>query len=135
MRPKIIFPLLFIILFAACNYVTYTPRSKKNIQREKPSVVLLNSIIDYRLEQNIWPFSKEDFISKGRKYKEAFEGFPYLLIKFKIIDNDKMIFYFNEHKKDVQKYKETNMVDLHSYSGYVKFYKENDKFIWKLKMK
>src|SRR6266487_1865778 len=96
--------LLLTVLLTACNYFTYTPRSKKNVQREKPSIVLLNSIIDYRLEQNAWPFSREEFISKRKKYKEAFDGFPYQRTIFKRIDNNKMIFYFSEHIKDVQNY-------------------------------
>ena len=44
--------------------------------------------------------------------KEAFAGFPYLTTKFKVIDNNTMTFSFTEHQKDVQKYKETQLVDL-----------------------
>ena len=123
-----------IIFFASCNYVTFTPRSKKNIQREKPSVVLLNRMIEYREEFNSWPYSKEEFIGKGRKYKEAFEGFPYLQMSFKVIDNDRMNFFFYDHKRDHEKYERTGLIDLGSYGGVVKFKKENNRFIWKLKM-
>jgi hypothetical protein len=127
--------LLTAVLFSRCNYVTYTPHSKKKIQHEKPSVVLLNRIIEYREEFNGWPFSKEEFISKGSKYKEVFEGFPYMQTTFKVIDNNTMTFSFYEHVKDIQNYKETNKVDLNSYGGEAKFYKEKEKFIWKIKMK
>ncbi|HET9430355.1 MAG TPA: hypothetical protein VFO70_04220, partial [Chitinophagaceae bacterium] len=119
----------------ACNTMTYTPRSRKNIQREKPSVVLLDRIIEYRIEQNAWPFSREEFISRGIKFKEAFAGFPYLQTKFKVIDQETMIFTFWEHIRDVENYKQTNKIDLNSYAGEVRFFKENDKFIWKLKMR
>ena len=37
--------------------------------------------------------------------------------------------------KDIENYKKTNKVDLNSYGGSVRFFKENGKFIWKLKMK
>ena len=46
-----------------------------------------------------------------------------------------MVFSFSEHVKDIQHYKETNKIDLNSYAGNVRFFKENGKFIWKLKMK
>jgi hypothetical protein len=131
---KIVAVVFGIIFLSGCNYFTYTPRSKKNIQREKPSVVLLNRIIEFREEYNSWPFSKEEFTSTGSKYKEAFDGFPYMQTTFKVIDNNTMNFSFSEHVKDIQNYQETRKADLNSYGGQVRFYKEKDKFIWKLKM-
>jgi hypothetical protein len=125
---------LIIILLVSCNYVTYTPRSKKNIQREKPSVVLLNAIIDYRVEQYDWPVSREEFINKGKKFRDAFEGFPYSYTRFKMIDSNTMVFYFSGHIKDERNYQETQKADLNSYSGSVRFYKDKDRFAWKLKM-
>lgn len=127
--------MFLLVSLVACSHVTYTPRSKKKVQREKPSVVLLNRIIEFREEFNAWPFSKEEFISKGIKYREAFEGFPYLQARFKVIDNNTMTFSFYEHITDVRNFQQTQQVDLNSYAGEVKFYKEKDKFIWKLKMK
>jgi hypothetical protein len=123
-----------ILLLTGCDIFTYTPRSRKSRQKEKPSVVLLQAIVDYREAFNSWPFSKEEFIAKGKEYKDAFAGFPYLYTNFKVTDNDKMTFYFNDHRRDVQQYKESQKVDLNSYGGEVRFYKEKDKFIWKLKM-
>ena len=125
--------LLVGILFS-CNQFTYSPHSKKKQQKEKPSVVLLDRIIEFRLENNSWPFSKEEFIGKGMKFKQAFAGFPYLTTTFKVIDNNTMTFYFSDHYNDVQNYKNTQLIDLNSYGGYVRFYKEGEKFIWKLKM-
>jgi hypothetical protein len=124
-----------MVTCTSCNYVTYTPRSKKNIQREKPSPVLLDRIIEFRQEFNSWPFSKEEFTSKGGKYKQAFDGFPYLSVKFNVIDNDNMLFTFYDHIVDRKNYDESKKVDLNSYSGEVKFFKEKDLFIWKIKMK
>ena len=123
-----------IVFFTSCNYFTYTPRSKKNIQREKPSVVLLNRIIEYREEFHDWPYSQQGFASKGKKFMDAFEGFPYLETRFKVIDDDRMIFFFSDHKKDNERYEKTRQIDLNSYGGEVKFYKKDNKFIWKLKM-
>ena len=129
-------PVVVFVAFAvwSCNHVTYTPRSKKKVQQAKPSVVLLDRIIEFREENNAWPYSKEEFVNKGRKYKEAFDGFPYLTTKFKVIDNNTMTFSFAEHQKDVRKYKETQQVDLNSFGGQVRYYKEGEKFMWKLKM-
>jgi hypothetical protein len=123
-----------IVFFTSCNWLWYTPRSKKNIQREQPSVVLLNRIIEYREEFYAWPYSKEQFISKGKKYKEAFDGFPYLDAVFKVIDDNRMTFFFSHHNRDEARYERTKQIDLNNYHGKVKFYKTNNKFIWKLKM-
>ena len=123
-----------VVFFTSCNKVTYIPRSKKNIQREKPSVVLLNRIIEYREEFYSWPYSKEGFMSKGKKYKEAFEGFPYLQMTFKVIDDNRMNFFFSDHKRDHERYERTGQIDLGSYGGVVKFKKANNRFVWKIKM-
>ena len=128
-------PLLFVILvLSSCEVFTFTLRSKKNIRKEKPSVVLLEAIVDYRKEFNTWPFSKEEFMMKGKKYRDAFEGFPYMYTNFKVIDNNTMTFYFNDHRRDLQNFKETQKIDLNSYGGHVKFFKERENFIWKIKM-
>ncbi len=131
---RIFLPLLLVILFCgvACNYVTYTPRSSKNKQKEKPSIVLYERIIDFRIENNSWPVSKEDFISKGRKYSEVLKGFPYTTLLFKIKDSNHMVFTYMDHVKDVENFKQTEKIDLNSYQGTVKFFKENNRFIWKI---
>ena len=125
---------MLLSLVASCNTITYTPRSKKNIQKEKPSPVLLDKIISFREEFNSWPFSREEMIAKGGSYRSAFDGFHYLQVRFKVIDNNTMTFYFSEHRRDVQNLKETQKIDLNSYGGEVKFYKEKETFIWKIKM-
>ena len=132
---KLTFFLLLVMIAAGCNYVTYTPRNRKKQQREKPSIVLLDRIIAYREEFNSWPFSKEEFISKGQKYREAFDGFPYARTEFKVKNNNTMTFAFYEHISDRKRYRETGQLDLNGYWGEVRFFKEKDKFIWKIKMK
>lgn len=123
-----------LVLFISCQHLTYTPRSKRQQQVAKPSVVLIDRIVDFREKYNAWPFSKEEFIYKDSKYKEAFEGFPYLNTHFNVIDNDKMTFVFTQHRKDVQLYEQSRKTDLNALGGEVRFYKEKDKFIWKIKM-
>lgn len=125
---------VLLLQLTACNYVTYTPRSKKNVRRERPSILLMDRIVDFRIEQHYWPYSKEDFMSKGKKYYEVFQGFPYNYTHFKTIDSNTMVFTFSDHIKDRDNYNETQKVDLNSYSGSVRFYREKDKFIWKLKL-
>lgn len=122
-----------MVNIVACNYVTYTPRSKRNKQGETPSLVIFERIVDFRIEQMGWPTSKTDFISKGIKYYEVFENFPYQYTDFKIIDSNTMTFTYSQHIKDVKKFDKTEKVDLNSYGGSVNFYKENGKFIWKIK--
>ena len=104
------------------------------MQHEKPSVGLLNAILDFRTEQLRWPYSKEDLTHTGKKYMDVFDGFPYQYTYFKIADDNKMVFFFSQHIKDVKRYESTLMIDLNGYSGSVKFYKKDDKFLWKLKM-
>jgi hypothetical protein len=70
----------------------------------------------------------------GKKYKDALHGFKYQNTRFKIIDQDNMIFYFSDHVKDAANFESTERIDLNSYGGRVKFYKRDGKFLWKIKM-
>ena len=135
MRPLLTFFVAGMLFFTACNYVTYSPRTKTSFRREHPSAVILSNIVDFRVEQQRWPISVEDMISKGKKYAEPFKDFPYTYTHFKIVDSNSMIFYFSGHKDDVKNYNESGLIDLNSYSGSAKFYKWNDKFVWKLNMR
>lgn len=126
--------LIFLSGLFSCNSLTYTPRSKKNTRKEKPSVVLLNRLVQFREQYNAWPFTKEEFMLKSQAFKDAFAGFPYKTTVFRVIDNNTMTFYFSEHTRDLQQYEQTGKTELNAYAGEVRFYLEKDKFIWKLKM-
>lgn len=45
-----------------------------------------------------------------------------------------MEFYFSDHIKDIDHYKQTGQTEINSYGGVVDFYKYKDKFVWKIKM-
>ena len=126
--------LSMIAVFTGCDQFTYSAHSKKAKQKARPSVILLNSIVSFREEFNSWPFSKEEFLAKGPQYRASFNGFPYMQATFHVIDNNTMTFYFSDYIKDIQNYNQSQKIDLNSYSGEVRFYKEKDKFIWKIKM-
>lgn len=123
-----------MMLLASCEYTTYTPRSRRQQQLAKPSMVLLDRIIEFRETFNEWPLSKEYFMAQGPRYKEAFNGFNYLYTEFRIVDNDNLLFYFDQYVKDNAAYKETGLVDLNKLNGVVKFYKQDGKFLWKIRM-
>lgn len=125
---------LSIILISSCNYISYTPRSNKTIRRETPSVLLCEKVVEFRLDQQRWPVSKEDIISKGGGYYQVFENFPYSSTTFKIIDSNRMTLYFAGHIKDRLEFEKTQKVDLNNLSGSIRFFKENGKFIYKIKM-
>jgi hypothetical protein len=144
-----------ILPISACQYFTYTPRSKSNIRQQKPSIFICERIVDFRMEYQCWPSSKEDLFARGKKYVDAFQGFPYNSTSFKIKDSNTMIFYFSDHKidrenynrpqyidlrtyndgrDDYNKYNNNQRTDLNAYRGYIKFFKVKDKFAWKIKM-
>lgn len=124
----------FVLILTSCNYFTYIPRSKASVRRAAPSILLLEKIVDFRVEQHSWPVSREDFISKGVNYYNAFKDFNYTETSFKIIDSNTMIFYFTGHIVDVEDYNTSQKINLNSYNGRAKFFRQNDRFIWKLKM-
>jgi hypothetical protein len=127
--------IVFILIsLSSCNYTTYSPRTKHQKHLAQPSLVLVQRIVDYREKFNSWPLSKEEFISKDSKYREAFLDFPYQYIRFDAKDIDHMTFFFDQHIKDVENYSTNQKVDLNAYRGEVKFYKEDGKFLWKIKM-
>jgi hypothetical protein len=132
---KILISCFLLSGMAACNQFTFTPRSKKNIRSETPSILVFERIVEFREKEMGWPVSKTDFMNKGIRYYEVMKDFPYQSIEFKIIDSNNMVFTFSDHIKDARNYAETNKIDLNAYQGSVRFYKENEKFLWKLKMK
>jgi hypothetical protein len=131
---KIFYTCIIWIFFNSCNYISYTPKTKRQQFLHQPSVVLLSGIVDFRIEQMGWPTSRTDFISKGKKYYDAFENFEYLVTDFRIKDSNNMIFYFSRLLKDVERENDTKKSDLNAYGGHVKFYKQEGKFLWKVKM-
>lgn len=131
---RTIFVLLIVIAVTGCNYFSFTPRSSTNKYREMPTAQLYEKIVEFREIHGNWPVSRQDFISKDIKFYKALEGFKYRTVEFKIKDSDNMTFYFSDHIIDVEKEKATKKSELNAYGGHVVFYKENGKFLWKVKM-
>ncbi|MCP9749563.1 hypothetical protein [Ferruginibacter sp. HRS2-29] len=125
---------LAVALLAGCNYVTYNPKGKKKQRQATPSVLIFDRMVDFRIKEGGWPSSMEDFKSKDIRYYEVVNGFPYQNTEFKIKDSNNMVFYFSNHISDMKEYDKTQKVDLNSYNGNVRFWKEGDKFLWKIKM-
>jgi hypothetical protein len=125
---------IVLLISPGCNITTISTHNKQEQQHAKPSIHLIESIIEFRETYKEWPQSKEEFISRNLKYKESFNDFPYLYTRFKITDQDKMTFYFDQHRDDVKNYETNKKVDLNALAGEVKFYKSNEKFVWSIKM-
>jgi hypothetical protein len=104
------------------------------VRREQPSILLLSRMIDYRIEQYGWPVSREDFVTKGKQYQEAFADFKYTFAEFKIVDTNTMFFYFSGHIEDQKRYDNSRKSDLNALGGHVKFFRVKDKFAWKIRM-
>jgi hypothetical protein len=124
-----------LLILISCNYVTYNPKSKKKQLQATPSVLIFERMVDFRIEQGGWPSSMEDFRSKGIRYYEVVNDFPYQSTQFKIKDSNNMTFYFADHISDIKEYNKTQKTDLNAYNGSVRFWKEGEKFLWKIKMK
>lgn len=45
-----------------------------------------------------------------------------------------MTFYFSDHIADISKQEKMRKSEINKYGGEVKFFKENGKFLWKVKM-
>ena len=135
MNRMAVFLLVSIFVVASCDTTTFNLHSRKSRMVARPSPLLFDRIVDFRNEFFSWPSSRMDFMSKGKKYYEVMDGFPYSTIKFEIKDSNNMTFYFSGYTQDLKNYNETGKVDLNSFNGSTRFYKEKEKFIWKLKMK
>jgi len=126
--------LFLLVVVTGCNYVTYNPKGKKKQLQATPSVLIFDRMVDFRIKEGGWPISMEDFKSKDIRYYEVVNEFPYQTTQFKIKDSNNMVFYFSDHISDQKEYDKTRKVDLNSYNGNVRFWKEGDKFLWKIKM-
>jgi hypothetical protein len=129
------FLVCFLLLtIVSCDTYTYVPKSKSNVRRHAPSMLVLEKIAEFRTEQNGWPVSIADITSKGIKYHKAFKDFPYTENYFRIFDSNRMTFYFSGHVQDIDDYNTYKKINLRVYSGRARFYKEHGRFVWKLKM-
>ena len=124
--------LFLALVFTSCDVTTFTLRSKKKKQREMPSLLVFDSIIDFREKYGEWPSSREMLEYRDKKYYDAFQDFKYTYTKFKIKDSDNMEFIYADHVDDLKQQSATGKVDLNGYNGSVKFFKAGDKFAWKI---
>ena len=131
MKNKTLLFLLTVSLMS-CDVFTFSFRSRKSKHREMPSLAIFENIIDFREKYGEWPSSREMLEYRSKKYYEDFRDFKYTYTKFKISDNDNMVFYYSGHVDDNYNEAQTGKIDLNDYAGYVKFFKVNDKFAWKL---
>lgn len=95
---------------------------------------LLEEIIVYRQLYGSWPATKEQFIARDARFKAAFQGFPYQYVRFKPKGPEELVFYFSGHITDEQAYRQSGLIDLNSYNGTVRFYRDKGRWIWKTKM-
>jgi hypothetical protein len=127
--------LVILVLLAncmACNSVKYTPRTKKQKFQELPSIILLDRIVEFRNEFLSWPTSKEDMVKRNKKYADAWVGFKFKGYSFISNDAEKLTFNFWSHPKDEPKNIYDKRIELNSYNGWVKFYRDGDIFVWKI---
>jgi hypothetical protein len=124
-----------VFIQLSCNNFTFRPHSKKQQSKEQPSVLFCDRIVDFRLAEGGWPNSMSDFMNKGIKYYEVANNFPYQTTEFKRKDSTEMTFYFSNHIKDIKNYNKTQKIDLNSYNGNIRFWKEGGKFVWRINMK
>ncbi len=132
---KFLMGLICICIMSNCNYISYTPHSKTRRLIERPSPIICDRIVDFRLEAGGWPISKQDFMNKGLKYYEAIIDFPYQTTSFKIKDSTEMTFYFYDHIADIKKEAKTKKTDLNGFNGNIHFWKEGGRFLWEINMK
>lgn len=123
------------VSFFNCKYFSFTPRSKKQQLREHPSVVIFDRIVDFRVADGGWPVSRQDFINKGVKYYEVMKDFHYNYTYPEIKDSNTTSFFFSDHIKDRKAAELTRKTELNTCNGQVNFWKEGERFLWKLKMK
>lgn len=126
---------IVLLLFAnciACNSVKYTPKTRQQKFQELPSIILLDRIVEFRNEFLSWPNSKEDMVKRNKKYADAWVGFKFKGYSFISNDAEKLTFNFWSHPKDEPKNIYDKRIELNSYNGWVKFYRDGDIFVWKI---
>ena len=123
------------MLITSCDYYVFTPKNRSQKRREKPSIFICERIVDFRLEEGRWPYSKEDLMHKGKKYYDVFADFKYAYTEFKIKDSNSMTFFFEDHVADESTYQTTGKSELNAYGGRVRFFRVKDKFAYTIKMR
>lgn len=119
---------LFIVLLvsgiAGCSQFIYRPHARKQQQRARPPVPLLEEIIVYLQLYGSWPATKEQFVARDERFKSAFQGFPYQYVRFQPKSPEELVFHFSGHTADEQAYRQSGLIDLNGYNGTVRFYRD-----------
>lgn len=129
-RPAI----LAIICLYSCNQFVYLPKSAKQKYFARPHIQFMMAVVNFRELYGLWPPSLTELGSKSKENRKIIDDFQYEFVDFVSRDIDHLTLYFYGYKKKSY-YHNDNKIDLNAFQGKIKFFKSNDKFVWKVKMK
>lgn len=91
------------------------------------------AIVNFREVRGNWPPSLTELELYSIENRKIINNFQYESVAFVIKNNDRLIVYFDNYKKEL--YLDVpDKTDLNRFRGKIIFYKSNNKFVWKVKM-
>jgi hypothetical protein len=126
--------LAIIICFCSCNHFVYLPKSAKQKYFARPHIQFMMAVVNFRESYGIWPPSLSEMALKSKENRKIIDDFQYQSVDFLIKDQDHLIVYFYGYKKKSY-YQDDSQIDLNAFQGRIRFFKWNDKFAWKVKMR
>lgn len=119
----------------SCNNFAYSLHGAKKKYFAQPSILFMEAIADYRIQNHFWPASMRDFSLSSATNRRLAEGFKYNGTNFKITDSNHLKIQFYDYKKDADNPATQGKIDLNGLRGEMLFFNIKDGFAYKLKMK
>ena len=123
-----------LVSFYGCGQFTYTPHSAKEKYFARPHVQFMMTVVNFREKYGVWPPSIGEMELMFPEAKKIIHDFQYQSLDFLIKDKDNLTINFYNYKKTLY-YGDPTVVDLNAFQGRIRFYKSDNKFVWKVKMK
>jgi len=123
-----------LVSFYGCGQVTYQPHSAKQKYFAKPHVQFMMTVVNFREKYGVWPPSLGEMELMLPEAKKIIHDFQYQSVDFLIKDGDNLTVRFYNYKK-TSYYADPSKIDLNAFQGRIRFYKSDNKFVWKVRMK
>lgn len=137
--PKTLYRfLLFVFIvgsLTSCDMFAYSFHNKTEKSFARPDVFFMDAIVAYRNEYHFWPSSMEQFAGSSAKNKKLADDFKYHYTDFKVSDSNRLKIIFTDIKHDDDYQYLKGKIDLNTLNGEIRFFKANDRFTYKVKMR
>ena len=123
-----------LLCVSGCSQFVYLPKSAKQKYFARPHIQFMMAVVEFRESTGGWPASQFELENQKAKNWKIIHDFQYRNLHFQQRKGDELFVYFDDYKREL--YLDVpGKTDLNTFHGVICFYKNNEKFVWKVKMR